>query len=470
MARRQGRTRAIAAGVLALGAAVLLASPAVAATPTIPDQPFTGTSVPSADWVTSGLNATPCLTAASVNAAGSLPSCPGGPLDPVGDGALRLTDDVVQGGFVLNATPFDTTQGVDIEFDFFQYDSTGPGDGMAFFLVDGATSPTQGGSYGGGMGYASYHGGSVPGLVGGYLGVAFDAYGAFSDQFIGGGGLAGDVANSIGVRGDENGDYQLISSHVAAGPIAVPSATQRDAARRHVVVNISKLNVMTIQVDYGAGMVTEISGLDLSTVNAPDAMPSSFKLGFAGSTGGAYLTTEIRNFTIQPLTPDLGITLVASAVDPSTRDAVMTATVADAASSGPTNDTITVTSTLPTGVVPGAATGSGWTCTTVAQLVTCMRPGAGTDRLSAGDAAPPISIPVHLGSSASLPATVTATVAVLDDSSAANDTGSTQLTATALAALAATGLGVPPWLIPVAAFAVVLGVGLLSRRRRVSSR
>ena len=86
MARSPVRVRGIAVVLLAVGAAALLASPAIAATPTIPDQSFTGASAPSADWVTSGLNATPCLTAASVTAAGSLPACPGGPLDAVGDG------------------------------------------------------------------------------------------------------------------------------------------------------------------------------------------------------------------------------------------------------------------------------------------------------------------------------------------------------------------------------------------------
>jgi len=461
LARSPVRVRGIAVVLLAVGAAALLASPAIAATPTIPDQSFTGASAPSADWVTSGLNATPCLTAASVTAAGSLPACPGGPLDAVGDGALRLTDATVQGGFALLATPFDTSQGVHIEFDFFQYDSSSPGDGMSFFLVDGAASPTQGGAYGGGMGYASYNTGGVPGVVGGYLGVAFDTYGAFSDQFIGGGGLVTDVPNSIGVRGDENQGYQLVSSHVAAGQIAAPIATQRDAARRHVVVTISKLNIMSVDVDYGSGLVSEIAGLDLSTVNAPDPMPSTFKLGFTGSTGGAYLTTEIRNFVIQPLTPDLGITLSASAVDPSTRDATLTAVVADSTTAGPTNGTITVTSTLPAGIVPGTATGSGWTCTTVGQLVSCTRPGSGTDSLTAGDAAPPISIPVHVGAAVALPATVSAAVAVLDDNSAANDTASAQLRAPILAA---TGVDVQPTAI-LGLLALALGSGLLVRRR-----
>lgn len=461
--RRQARPGAIAALCLAVAAAALFASPVHAATPTIPDQPFTGTSVPAADWITGGLNRVPCITAASVNASGSLPACPGGPLDPVGEGALRLTDDVVQGGFAILNSPIDTSDGLRISFDFFEYDTTDPGDGMSFFLIDGAASPTQAGSYGGGMGYASYHPNGVAGLVGGYVGVAFDAYGAFSDPGIGGGGTGTFTPNSIAVRGDEASDYYLLSSHVAAGQLAVPTATHRNDARRHVVVTISTLNVMSIDVDYGSGLITEISGLDLATVNGPGSLPTSLKLGFAGSTGGAYLTNEIQNFQIQTLAPDLAISLSATPVDLSTRSSVITANVMNDAATGATNDTVTVTSSLPTGVTPGVATGTGWTCTTSGQLVTCSRSGTGADRLAAGEAAPPISIPVHVGAGAVLPVTVSATVAVLDDSSTANDTRTTRLVS---AELAATGASMAPGLVAPALLAVLLGVALLISRRR----
>jgi uncharacterized repeat protein (TIGR01451 family) len=51
---------------------------------------------------------------------------------------------------------------------------------------------------------------------------------------------------------------------------------------------------------------------------------------------------------------------------------------------------MTVSDTLPTGLTPGTATGTGWTCGTVAQTVTCSR----SDVLSAGATHPAISIPV----------------------------------------------------------------------------
>lgn len=431
--------RAASATAAALLAVSLLAVPASAATPTIPDESFAGVSTPSGDWLYGGVNWTPCLTAASTSAPGSIPSCPGAPLDPVGDGALRLTETGSQGGFAILDTPIDTSLGLQIEFDMFQYNSPAPGDGMSFFLIDGSSNPTTAGSYGGGLGYASsYFFGYVPGLVGGYVGVGFDAYGGYSEGNIGdgGGGPGVHTANGIALRGDAASDYTLISSHVAAGPLAVPLATDRDDAVRHVVVTISKLNVMSVAVDYGAGLVTELSGIDLETVNGTGSLPASLKLGFAGSTGGAYDIHEIRNFEIQTLAPNLGVTLSATAVDATTRAAVITASVVNAAATGATDDTITVTSALPAGVVPTSASGTGWACGIAGQTVTCSRSGVGADRLAAGESAPPLNIAVTVSPSTVLPVAVSARVSVLDDSSAANDAASAQLV---LAALADTG-------------------------------
>jgi LPXTG-motif cell wall-anchored protein len=449
--------------ILTVGA---LAVPASAATPTIPDEPFTGTSTLADDWLVGGLNWTPCLTAATTSAAASVPACAGGPIDPVGDGALRLTQAVVQGGYAILTTPIDTSLGLQIEFDMFQYDTQSPGDGMAFFLIDGAASPTQGGTFGGGLGYASGHYfGNTPGIVGGYVGVGFDTYGAFSDPSTGdnGAGPGAFTPNAIVVRGDQASDYALISSQVAAGPLAVPAATARIDALRHVVVTISKLNVMSVDVDYGAGLVPEVSGIDLDTVNGVGSLPSSLKLGFTGSTGGAYSIHEIRNFGIQTLAPDLALSATAGQVDPTSRNATVSLDVTNAATTGATDGIITVTSTLPAGVVPVTADGAGWTCGIVAQLVTCTRPGIGVDRLQAGESAPPIELLVHLAGSATGSIAVSATVSVLDDSNAANDTGSAQL---ATLALAATGTQTAWWMPAAAAGVVALGLVLLARARR----
>jgi hypothetical protein len=453
--------------VLAIGA---LAVPASAATSTIPDEPFTGTSTPAGDWLVGGLNWTPCLTAATTSAVGSVPACATGPIDAVGDGALRLTEAVVQGGYAILTTPIDTSLGLQIEFDMFQYNTVNPGDGMAFFLIDGAASPTQGGTFGGGLGYSSAHFfGNTPGIVGGYVGVGFDTYGAFSDPSTGdnGAGPGAFTPNAIVVRGDEASDYALISSQVAAGPLAVPTATARVDALRHVVVTISKLNVMSVDVDYGAGLVPEVTGIDLDTVNGIGSLPASLKLGFTGSTGGAYSIHEIRNFEIQTLAPDLALSLSAGQVDPTSREATVSLDVTNVASTGATDGVITVTSTLPAGVAPVAADGAGWTCGVVAQLVTCTRPGTGADRLQAGESAPPIALLVRVAGSATGPMTISAMVSVLDDSNAANDAGSAQLVTLVLPA---TGAPISWWLPAAVVGLAALGLALLAgTRRRVAN-
>jgi hypothetical protein len=460
------RRATLVVAAAALCAVALASLPATAATPTIPDEPFTGISTPAGNWLVGGLNWTPCLTAATASAPGSIPACPGAPLDAVGDGALRLTDDVVQGGFAILTTPIDTSLGLQIEFDMFQYDTQGPGDGMAFFLIDGAASPTQGGTYGGGLGYSSGHFfGNTPGIVGGYVGVGFDTYGAFSDPSTGdnGAGPGTFTPNAIVVRGDEASDYALISSQVAAGPIAVPAATVRDDALRHVVVTISKLNVMSVAVDYGTGLVTEVAGIDLETVNGAGSLPSSLKLGFTGSTGGAWATHEVRDFEIQTLAPDLAVSLAAGAVDLTSHDATISIGVNNVATTGATDGLITVTSTLPAGLSAVAASGAGWSCAAVGQLVTCTRAGTGADRLAAGEAAPSIDLRVHLSGSATGPFTVSAAVDVIDDSSTANNTGSTQLAALALAA---TGNAHTASMTPLALLVAALGCSLILGARR----
>ncbi|MFE2992544.1 hypothetical protein ACFXKB_42895, partial [Streptomyces sp. NPDC059262] len=58
--------------------------------------------------------------------------------------------------------------------------------------------------------------------------------------------------------------------------------------------------------------------------------------------------------------------------------------VSNAATAGPTTGTVTVTDTLPAGVTPTGASGTGWDCGVSGQTVTCTR----TDALAAGASYP----------------------------------------------------------------------------------
>jgi uncharacterized repeat protein (TIGR01451 family) len=58
--------------------------------------------------------------------------------------------------------------------------------------------------------------------------------------------------------------------------------------------------------------------------------------------------------------------------------------------------TVTVTDTVPTGLTPTAATGTGWTCGIVGQTMTCTR----SDALAAGGSYPAITLTVNVSSTA----------------------------------------------------------------------
>jgi len=87
-----------------------------------------------------------------------------------------------------------------------------------------------------------------------------------------------------------------------------------------------------------------------------------------------------------------------------------------AASSG----TVTVTDTLPTGLTPGTATGTGWTCNTSGQTVTCTR----ADALNGGASYPAISVPVSVAPNSPLSVTNTVSVSGGNDSNTGNNSAS----------------------------------------------
>jgi len=93
--------------------------------------------------------------------------------------------------------------------------------------------------------------------------------------------------------------------------------------------------------------------------------------------------------------------------------------------------TVTVTDTLPAGLTPGTATGTGWTCNTAGQTVTCTR----SDALSGGASYPAISVPVNVASNSALSLTNTATVSGGNDSNAGNNSSSDPTTVNGVADL-----------------------------------
>lgn len=411
MKRAKIYTFLIVAGLLS---ALLLPLLQVHAAP-LAGENFTGISTPANSWTSGGAA---CLTAATSSAANSIPACSGGPLDTVGNGLLRLTPATnSSSGFAFYNTPVSAADGLNIEFNMHQYGGTGA-DGISFFLIDGSESPSQPGALGGALGYASS--GATPGLEGGYIGVGFDRFGNFSNSNVGGGG-PGPQANSIGVRGSEATGYDFITMTAANGNL---SGTTRTNSLRKVKINVSTGNIMSVFVDYndGSGYQSELSGIDLNTINGPGSLPPTFKFGFAASTGGSTNNHAISGLTVETNPPSVGINLSHTGNIVQGGTAAFTLAVSNQASAEATAGTITVEHTLPAGITPTSASGTGWTCEIDSQVVTCTRPGSGGDALNPGSSTPNITVNATVASNATGSLNSTATVDTADnDSTTASD-------------------------------------------------
>ncbi len=101
---------------------------------------------------------------------------------------------------------------------------------------------------------------------------------------------------------------------------------------------------------------------------------------------------------------------------------------------GPTAGTVTVADTLPSGLTPTLASGSGWSCGISLQTVTCTR----SDSLASTVSYPAITITVSVSPSATSPLTNTATVSGGSQFNTANDSASDPTTIVSSADLAVT--------------------------------
>jgi uncharacterized repeat protein (TIGR01451 family) len=105
------------------------------------------------------------------------------------------------------------------------------------------------------------------------------------------------------------------------------------------------------------------------------------------------------------------------------------------AGAGPTSGTVTVTDTLPTGLTPTAASGTGWTAQISGSTVTATR----SDALAAGGSYPALGITVSVADNAPANVTNTASVAGGGEVNTANDSASDPTTITAVPDLTIAG-------------------------------
>ena len=312
-----------------------------------------------------------CLTAG--DGSGTIPACSGlsyyssviqrggvrGLMpDTAGSGALRFTNNSnYQTGAILSNFSFPSGSGIAITFSTVTYGGSGA-DGIGFFLIDGAVSPTSVGGSGGSLGYScSNTNAKYDGLQGAYMGLGMDEFGNFlnaTDNTATGDGFqadriglrgAGDISwatllrnNSAYYANMNNSDanrmtavkktcstgylwdysasrtsptrrakityaYNLIDGSqktLPSGTSIDSSATLRPNARPiSYQLKITRDNLLSLSYSYNGGTYQQVMvNQSIADTNGP--VPSTLKFGFSGSTGGSTNIHEVMCFKAAP--------------------------------------------------------------------------------------------------------------------------------------------------------------------------
>ncbi|MEJ8854896.1 PilC/PilY family type IV pilus protein [Variovorax robiniae] len=241
-----------------------------------------------------------CLTAG--NGTGTIPKCVGLPYyagetlvggvtgrlgttgDPVGSGALRLTNgDTQLGGFngndqtgaIYSKFDFPSNQGVEVTFKTVTYGGNGyvnPGgqasgaDGIAFFLVNGdlvtsVDANTKTGAFGGSLGYSCANGKpNNDGLQGAYVGLGIDEFGNFPNPLDNTASGPGPAPGRVSLRGAGNINWTWLNSQYPSYYPSSLSATFQQIA----VGNTCRTGYLW---NYSSGTIRDRNGNRIPTLS-----------------------------------------------------------------------------------------------------------------------------------------------------------------------------------------------------------
>jgi uncharacterized repeat protein (TIGR01451 family) len=179
---------------------------------------------------------------------------------------------------------------------------------------------------------------------------------------------------------------------------------------------------------------------------APNAPPSVTNTATI-SGGGDVNATNNAAADVVSIDPGPDLTVAKTHVGNFTQGqtgAQFTVTVSNSGGS-PTSGAVSLTDSVPTGLVPTAAAGSGWTCAITGAVVDCSR----SDALAAGASYPPITLTVDVASNAPASVTNVATVAGGGEVDTTNNSATDVVTiAAGTADLAITKTSVQPSAVP----------------------
>ena len=243
-----------------------------------------------------------------------------------GKGYLQLTDNSTgKKASVLYNQPVISKNGLHVTFNYYMYgsgtSSEGNGDGISFFLTDGAAELTSTGPSGAALGYATNDEDGIStqereeGVAQAVLGIGLDRYGNFSKQndasttnrVTGGddcttqGTQAG---NSVTVRGAGeldsnnkwNSGYCIVASQTVSGGLGTGSATKAETDSNGKTVDIT-IDPITDDSATTQHLIVKIAGELVIDTNI-DRLPDSVKLGFSASTGAATQVQLVRGLKV----------------------------------------------------------------------------------------------------------------------------------------------------------------------------
>lgn len=270
-------------------------------------------------------------------------------------------------------------------------------DGIAFVLA--AVNPADPvmpaviGQPGGALGYSAV--GSSAGLNDGYLGVGLDTFGNFSNKYEGSSctdpaNIAQQMPGQVVVRGPGNGTVGYCALASSAATATSPALTLRASTRSASMVPVEVVyNPTSSSVTTSSGLVVPAGDYDVNFTpvggtarnmvgRAPvvpaglypsswvtaSGLPKQLAFGWVASTGGYTDYHEIDNVAVSSLNPvpQLAVSQTSYAASSLTTGSPVTYTVAASSSGAAENSPVTVTQTLPSGVVPVGASGTGWVC------------------------------------------------------------------------------------------------------------
>ena len=433
--RRKSVGLGLAVVLMSTGFAIALPETAGASGTSLLSETFTNSTTSSAGWQMPTGSSGVCLTAGTNTSATPIPDCDAGTPDANGSGALQLTNNgASQVGTVYNSVALPTSDGLDVTWDSYQFNGTGA-DGISFDLASVNPSnpvpPSTVGPSGGSLGYAAI--GSTAGVPYGYLGFGADVYGNYENSTFSGSGCGQSqpaIAESMGVRGPGNGTvgYCLLAQdNLSAGvTLDSQSATSRGtggtslSVPEEVVINTGGSAIIATSsaasvpagdwmfateplVSGAPGTVwqvlegvlpTDPQGVPSNWLNGA-GLPEELAFGWASSTGGSNEFHQINFLQASSLTaaPSLALTNTdgGSLVVNTPATITLTASVPNS-SAASESQTVVVSDTFPSKLMPTAASGTNWTCTVTGQLVSCSY--TGTVPIAAGATLPAISVSV----------------------------------------------------------------------------